>query len=61
MLADEPTGNLDRETAAEIVALMFSAAARDSRSLVLVTHDPALADAVPLRFRLEHGRLHPAQ
>jgi predicted ABC-type transport system involved in lysophospholipase L1 biosynthesis ATPase subunit len=61
MLADEPTGNLDRETSTEIVALMFAAAARDGRSLVLVTHDRELAAAVPLRFRLECGRLHEAR
>jgi ABC-type lipoprotein export system ATPase subunit len=57
MLADEPTGNLDRQTATDIMALMFAAAERDGRALVLVTHDEKLAGALPIRYRLEHGEL----
>ncbi|MCW5770192.1 MAG: ABC transporter ATP-binding protein [Rhodospirillaceae bacterium] len=59
ILADEPTGNLDRETAAEIVALILAASEQEGHSLVLVTHDEKLAQAMPIRYRLDRGRLTP--
>lgn len=45
VLADEPTGNLDGTTAAEIVALMSRLHSEDGTTMVLVTHDPAVASA----------------
>ncbi|KAF0209465.1 MAG: ABC transporter ATP-binding protein [Actinomycetota bacterium] len=45
VLADEPTGNLDRVTAAEIVALMSRLHAEDGTTMILVTHDPTVAAA----------------
>ncbi|HUG63044.1 MAG TPA: ABC transporter ATP-binding protein, partial [Methylomirabilota bacterium] len=43
LIADEPTGNLDADTGAEIIRLMFDASARRGATLVLVTHDADLA------------------
>ena len=55
VLADEPTGNLDGATGAAIVELLFAARARRGATLVLVTHDPALARACDRVVRLADG------
>jgi ABC-type lipoprotein export system ATPase subunit len=50
LLADEPTGSLDPKTGREIFALLREIAAEDDRTLIMVTHDPALAAELPRRF-----------
>ena len=55
LLADEPTGNLDQATGAEIVALMFDLHARKGTTLVLITHDEALAARCDRVIRLRDG------
>jgi len=57
LIADEPTGNLDAETGEEIVRLMFAAKARRGATLVIVTHDRALADRCDRRVSMRSGEI----
>jgi len=57
LLADEPTGNLDAHTGAQIIELLFELNRAQGASLVVVTHDPALAALCQRQLRLEGGRL----
>jgi len=57
LFADEPTGNLDSRTGARIIDLLFQLNRENNTTLVLVTHDPALAGRCGRSVRLEEGRL----
>ncbi len=57
ILADEPTGNLDRATAKEIVRLLVNATRERTSALVVVSHDPSIVESVDIAYRLENGRL----
>ncbi|KNC95236.1 putative ABC transporter ATP-binding protein YbbA [Trabulsiella odontotermitis] len=57
LFADEPTGNLDRQTGDKIADLLFSLNQEHGTTLVLVTHDPALAARCDRRLRLVDGQL----
>jgi predicted ABC-type transport system involved in lysophospholipase L1 biosynthesis ATPase subunit len=61
LLADEPTGNLDRETGAQILELLFSLAQQHQHALVVVTHAPEVAVRCDRVLRLENGLLVPGQ
>ncbi|KZL16886.1 ABC transporter ATP-binding protein [Pseudovibrio sp. Ad26] len=55
LIADEPTGNLDETTGEQIIELMFNAQERKNTTLVLVTHDPSLADRCQRKIRVHSG------
>jgi len=57
ILADEPTGNLDPETAEGLHQLMYTLARRHRQAWILVTHNEGLADLADRRVHLENGRL----
>jgi putative ABC transport system ATP-binding protein len=57
LFADEPTGNLDAETGQRVAEVLFDLRSRHGTALVLVTHDPQLADRCDRRYRLADGRL----
>jgi putative ABC transport system ATP-binding protein len=57
ILADEPTGNLDRTTGALVMNLLFDLRARMGTTLLLITHDPLLAERCERQVRIEDGRI----
>ena len=58
LLADEPTGNLDPATAALVLQQLVDLAHQDGASVVVVTHDDAVAARADRRLDLRDGRLH---
>ncbi len=59
VFADEPTGNLDPDTGAQIIDLLFTLNQQAGTTLILVTHDHALARRCDRRLRLTNGQLTP--
>ena len=57
LFADEPTGNLDGANAATVADMMFDLVGETGAALVLVTHDPALADRADRLCRMADGRM----
>ncbi|MGC6518401.1 MAG: ABC transporter ATP-binding protein [Candidatus Puniceispirillaceae bacterium] len=57
LLADEPTGNLDSGTSEKVIATLFEATRAAGAALVLVTHDPALAERCARVLTIEDGRI----
>ena len=58
LFADEPTGNLDALTGKRIIELLFELNAETGTTLILVTHDLALADRCQRTLKLVDGQLH---
>ncbi|MCB2073210.1 MAG: ATP-binding cassette domain-containing protein [Novosphingobium sp.] len=57
IFADEPTGNLDAATGADIIELLFARRAETQATLVIITHDPALAERCERIVTLADGRI----
>ncbi|MGR9037342.1 MAG: ABC transporter ATP-binding protein [Gammaproteobacteria bacterium] len=57
LFADEPTGNLDSKTGATIIDLLFELNHENNTTLILVTHDPALASRCLRTIKLDSGRI----
>jgi putative ABC transport system ATP-binding protein len=57
LLADEPTGNLDQETGDKVIDLMFAMSATHNTTMVLITHDPAIAERCDRIIRIVDGRM----
>lgn len=58
ILADEPSGNLDKKNAENVHSLLLSLTRQQGKSLIVVTHDPELAGLCDRTYKLRDGRLH---
>lgn len=58
VLSDEPTGNLDEKTGADIIELLWDLNQRDGMTLVIVTHDEALAKNAHRNIHISEGAAH---
>lgn len=57
ILADEPTGNLDTENSENVVNILQQLAHEEDRCVIIVTHDPAVAEAADVVLRMRDGKL----
>ncbi|HEX4297727.1 MAG TPA: ABC transporter ATP-binding protein [Devosia sp.] len=57
LLADEPTGNLDQDTGAMVIDLMFNLARQKGAAILLITHDRSLASKADRMLTMNHGQL----
>jgi len=57
LFADEPSGNLDKQSAKQIHQLLIDFSKRSNKSVVIVTHDPELAGLCDTRYELSNGSL----
>ena len=58
LLADEPTGNLDEKNGEQVADLLMELNAQHGMSMVVVTHNPALAARMGRCFELKSGELY---
>ena len=61
LLCDEPTGNLDSVTSMEVIALLKTCAARFHQTVIIVTHQEAVAQMADRILRVEDGKLYDAE
>lgn len=57
ILADEPTGQLDRASGRAVVDVLLAAAEHADAALIVATHDPTVAERFPVRWEMHSGRL----
>ena len=57
ILADEPTGQLDRANGSAVIEVLLAVADHSGAALVVTTHDPTVADRLPERWEMHDGRL----
>ena len=57
ILADEPTGNLDTENSIMISEILFKYVKEEGSSLIMVTHDPKLADKAKRKIKIKDGKI----
>ena len=57
LLADEPTGDLDRKSAEEVLELLSRLNLEFKKTIVMVTHDPHAAERATTRYHLDKGVL----
>jgi putative ABC transport system ATP-binding protein len=60
LLADEPTGNLDVANGQEVLSVLRDVAAEQGRAVVLITHDPSIAQSATRLVRMRDGRIEPS-
>ena len=60
LLADEPTGNLDVANGREVLSVLRDVAAEQGRAVILITHDPSVAESASRLVRMQDGRIVPA-
>jgi predicted ABC-type transport system involved in lysophospholipase L1 biosynthesis ATPase subunit len=58
VLADEPTGQLDRASGQHLIEVLLRAATQIGAAVVVSTHDRAVADRVETHWYMDEGRLH---
>ena len=58
VLADEPTGNLDEETSAQVMEVLLRLNRENETTLIMITHNTSLASAMQFQHCMENGQLH---
>ena len=57
ILCDEPTGNLDKKNSEEVINLLDKVHEKYGKTIVMVTHDPAIAEHADITYRMEDGKI----
>ena len=58
ILADEPTGNLDSHTSDKVIDLLKMTSEKFHQTIVMITHNPKIAEKADVRIRIEDGKIH---